>query len=58
MSMLSLSQHDATVGVKGIRCFGLHTELYAEQRSCTLFYEGMFQSGVLILMSVRKQTTS
>lgn len=58
MSMLSLSQHDATVGVKEIRCFGLHTGLYAEQRSCTLFYEGMFQSGVWILMSVRKQTTS
>lgn len=58
MSMLSLSQHDATVGVKQLRCFGLHTELYAEQKSCTLFYAGMFQNSVLILMSVGKQTTS
>ena len=58
MSVLSLPQHGATVGVKRLRCFGLHTQLYAEQKSCTLFYAGMFQNGVLILMSVGKQTTS
>lgn len=58
MSMVSVSQHDTTVGLKGSQCLGLLTELYAEQRSCTLFYEGMFLNGVLILMSVRKQTTS
>lgn len=58
MSMVSVSQHDATVGLRASRCLGLLTQLHAEQRSCPLFSEGMFLNGVLILMSVRKQTTS
>lgn len=44
VSMLNLSQHDGTLGVKQLLCSGLHTEIYAELRSCTFFYEGVFKN--------------